>query len=74
MMIEEEQSLYEGILQIYQAKLFEEKESLWSLYQELYQEEICISINREGALYCNGKIQKRFTADAIETQLKRIDL
>ncbi len=74
MMIEEEQSLYEGILQIYQAKLFEEKESLWSLYQELYQEEICIGINREGALYCNGKIQKRFTADAIETQLKRIDL
>lgn len=72
--VENEEGFYEGILQMYQAKLVSESTAIEDLYRQLYEEELCISVNRKGELLVNGQCRKRFRPETIESQLKKIYL
>ena len=72
--VENEEGFYEGILQMYQAKLVSECTAIEDLYRQLYEEELCISVNRKGELLVNGQCRKRFRPETIESQLKKIYL
>ena len=59
---------------MYQAKLVLESTAIEDLYRQLYEEDLCISVNRKGELLVNGQCRKRFCPETIESQLKKIYL